>query len=201
MDHPELNPDIIHEFKKGDPQAFTCFFQLHYRPLCYFATQLAGNAAEAEDIVKDAFVKLWHKHRDFESAQNIKAFLYITTRNACLNFLRHLQVKESSRKELLYVESTRGDEWVPNQMIHTELLQEIYAEIGKLPEKHREVFKLAYLEGMNNNEIADHLNISIHTVKEHEGKALSFLRLRFSDQQIILFILLCSQCMELIDKN
>jgi RNA polymerase sigma-70 factor (ECF subfamily) len=56
---------------------------------------------DGEDLVKDTFVKLWQTHADFDTPQNIKAFLYITTRNACLNFLRYLQVKESSRKELV----------------------------------------------------------------------------------------------------
>lgn len=201
MEHPELNPDVIIEFQKGDPHAFTYFFQLHYRPLCYFASQLVGNQQDAEDIVKDTYVKLWQKHPDFATPQNIKAFLYITTRNACLNFLRHLQVRESSRKELLYLEAEKGQELVVNQMIRAELMQEIYTEIEKLPEKRRMVFKLAYLEGLKNDEIADQMHISIHTVKEHKGKALQFLRLRFSDKNIILFILLCSQCMEMVEKH
>jgi RNA polymerase sigma-70 factor (ECF subfamily) len=201
MDHPELNPDIITEFQQGDPHAFTFFFQLHYRPLCYFASQLVGDQQDAEDIVKDTYVKLWQKHADFATPQNIKAFLYITTRNACLNFLRHLQVRESSRKELLYLEEEKGQELVLNQMIRAELMQEIYTEIEKLPEKRRQVFKMAYLDGMKNDEIAAHMNISIHTVKEHKGKALQFLRLRFSDRNIILFILFCSQCMELAEKH
>jgi RNA polymerase sigma-70 factor (ECF subfamily) len=201
MDHPELNPDLINEFKKGDPQAFSSYFHLHYRPLCYFAAQLVNSQQDGEDIVKDTFVKLWQKHTDFDSSQNIKAFLYISTRNACLNFLRHLQVKESSRKELIYLEEEKGEELVLNQMIRAELMQEIYSEIEKLPERRREVFKMAYLEGMKNEEIADQMNISIHTVKEHKGKALYSLRLRFSDYQIILFIMLCSQCIDMIDKN
>ncbi|MDO6433023.1 RNA polymerase sigma-70 factor [Flavitalea sp. BT771] len=201
MDHPELNPDLINEFQKGDPHAFTYFFQLHYRPLCYFASQLVGSQQDAEDIVKDTYVKLWQKHTDFATPQNIKAFLYITTRNACLNFLRHLQVKESSRKELLYLEAEKGQELVVNQMIRAELMQEIYTEIEKLPEKRRMVFKMAYLDGLKNDEIADQMHISIHTVKEHKGKALQFLRLRFSDKNIILFILLCSQCMEVVEKH
>ena len=108
MDHPELNPEIIHAFKKGDPEALTAFSQLFYHSLCYFATQLTGSAAEAEKIVKDTFEKLWYKHRDFENAENIKAFLYIATRNASLNFLRHLQVKEASRKKPEYLESSQG---------------------------------------------------------------------------------------------
>jgi RNA polymerase sigma-70 factor (ECF subfamily) len=60
---------------------------------------------------------------------------------------------------------------------------------------------MAYLEGLKNEEIAEQMNISIHTVKEHKGKALYSLRLRFSDKQIILFIMLFSHCIELIDKN
>jgi RNA polymerase sigma-70 factor (ECF subfamily) len=201
MDLPELNPDIIIEFQKGDPTAFTTFFQMHYRPLCYFASQLIGSQPDAEDIVKDTYVKLWQKHGDFATPQNIKAFLYITTRNACLNFLRHVQVKESSRKELMYLEVEKGQDLVINQMIKAELMQEIYAEIEKLPEKRRMVFKMAYIEGLKNDEIATEMAISIHTVKEHKGKALQFLRMRFSDKQIILFILLACQCMELIERN
>ena len=201
MDHPEINPDIIINFQKGDPHAFAFFFDLHYRPLCYFASQLVGDSQDAEDIVKDTYVKLWLKHEDFATPQNIKAFLYITTRNACLNFLRHMQVKESSRKELLYLEEEKGQQLVLNQMIRAELMQDIYSEIEKLPEKRRQVFKLAYVEGLKNDEIAAQMNISIHTVKEHKGKALQFLRLKFSDKHIILFILMCAQCMEMIEKN
>ena len=200
MDHPELNPDIITEFQKGDPQAFSSFFHLHYRSLCYFASQMVGSQPDAEDIVKDTYVKLWQKHPDFATTQNIKAFLYITTRNACLNFLRHAQVKEASKKQLAYLEEEKSNDLVLNQMIKAELLREIYAEIEKLPEKRREVFKLSYIEGMKNDEIAKHMNISIHTVKEHKGKALQVLRLRFSDKQIVLFVLAFSECMKLMDR-
>ena len=201
MDHPELNPDIIAAFQQGDPQAFTHFFQLHYRPLCYFAAQMVGDHQDAEDIVKDTYVKLWQKHTAFATSQNIKAFLYITTRNACLNFLRHMQVRESSKKELMFLEEEKGQELIVNQMIRAELMQEIYGEIEKLPEKRRMVFKMAYVEGLKNDEIAEQMNISIHTVKEHKGKALQFLRLRFSDRNIILFILFCGQCAELVEKH
>ena len=196
----DTDPNIIDEFKRGDSGAFAVFFHLHYRPLCYFAAQLVGDQSEAEDIVKDTFVKLWHKHRDFESPENIKAFLYITTRNAGLNYIRHLQVKDAFRKELAYLGEGKGEELVLNQLIRAELLQKIYNEIEKMPEKRREVFKLAYFEGLRNEEIADYLHISVHTVKEHKGKALTFLRSRFSNQQIIFFMLCCGKCLEMMDK-
>ena len=196
----DTDPNLIDQFKKGDSGAFASFFHLHYRPLCYFAVQLVSDHAEAEDIVKDTFVKLWHKHEDFESGEAIKAFLYITTRNACLNFIRHLKVKDTFRKELSYLEEGKGEEMILNQLIHAELLREIYQEIEKMPEKRREVFRLAYFDGLRNEEIADVLHISIHTVKEHKGKALTFLRSRFSNGQIIVFVLFCAKCLEVVEK-
>jgi RNA polymerase sigma-70 factor (ECF subfamily) len=190
MEQPGMNEEIIQNFRRGDQQAFAVIFRLHYRPLCYFAAQLVKELSEAEDIVKDSFVKLWGKYADFDNAQTIKSFLYITTRNACLNSLRHEQVKNTVHKELAYLENDRGHELMLNQLIRLELMQEIYNEIEKMPEKRREVFKLSFIEGMKNAEIAQHLNLSIFTVKEHKAKALAYLRLRFSDKYIMLLLLL-----------
>lgn len=188
-----MNDYTIQQFNNGDQQAFAAVFRIFYRPLCYFATQLVNDAGEAEDIVKDSFVKLWHKHTDFDNEQTIKSFLYITTRNACLNFLRHVKVKDTVHRELVYLEEGRGQELMLNQLIRLEMMQEIYNEIEKMPEKRREVFKLAYLEGMKNEDIANQMGLSIFTVKEHKAKALSYLRTRFSDKQLLLLLLLCAE--------
>src|SRR5882724_5146292 len=107
MADPNFNPDIIPALRNGDPQAFDAFFRLHYRHLCYFAAQLTGHESESEDIVKDVFVKLWRKHEGFANPQSIKAFLYISTRNACINFLRRLKVKNTFRREFAYLEEGR----------------------------------------------------------------------------------------------
>lgn len=199
--YPELNPDIIARFREGDARAFTTFFEMHYRPLCYFASQLVG-VEDAEDIVKDTYVKLWQKHEDFATDKTIKAFLYITTKNACLNFIRHVKVRENSQKELVYLEEKKGDQLVLNRMIRAELMQAIYAEIEKLSEKRRMVFKMAYIEGLKNEEISRLLDISIHTVKEHKGKALQTLRIKFGENDLGLFLLLLANfTATLIIKN
>jgi RNA polymerase sigma-70 factor (ECF subfamily) len=174
---------------------------MHYRPLCYFAAQLIGDPADAEDIAKDSFVKLWHRHADFDSPQSIKSFLYVTTRNAGINFLRRQKVKNTFSREFAYLEESRREELVLNQLIRAEFMQEIYNEIEKLPGKRREVFKLAYFEGLKNDEIAERLDISVFTVKVHKGKALTTLRLRFSDRQVVLFTLLGATCLELQEHS
>jgi len=191
-EHPELMEDIIPAFQQGDPQAFNTFFRLHYRPLCFFAEQLMGDMAEAEDIVKDSYLKLWNRHSDFDHPKSIKGFLYTTTRNACLNYLRHQKVKDHFQQEMRYLDDQRGDELVLQQMIRTELLQSIYQEIEKLPEKRQQVFRMVYFDGLKNEEIAEKMGISVFTVKEHKARALAQLRLRFTDKHLLLFFALSS---------
>ena len=181
MDHPPFNPDIIERFKAGDPTAYTTFFNTYFAPLCYFAAQLIKDKPAGEDIAKDTFIKLWQKQNDFESPQNVKAFLYITVRNACLNHLRHMAVRESTTKELLYLGKDREDAVVLNSMIKTEVMKEVYCEIEKFPEKRKHIFKLAYLQGMKNEEIAQLLSISVSTVKTQKARAILALRNRFAD--------------------
>lgn len=59
-----------------DDQAFNWFFMLHNKSLCYFASRLLQDELQAEEIVSDCFIKLWERQQNFETADNIKAFLY-----------------------------------------------------------------------------------------------------------------------------
>lgn len=186
--------DIIPAFRQGDQQAFTVFFKQYYRPLCFFAEQLLGNKNDAEDIVKDSYLKLWNKRADFDHAQSIRSFLYTATRNASLNHLRHQKVKDHFKKEMHYLDDQQGDELILQQMIRSELMRSIYQEIEKLPEKRQQVFRMIYFDGLKLEEIAGKLGISVFTVKEHKAKALAQLRMKFSDEQLmVFFIIICSR--------
>jgi RNA polymerase sigma-70 factor (family 1) len=175
----------IAEFNKGNPEALNYVFSMHHRPLCYFAEQLTRHKHESEDIVAEAFMKIWTKRQDFETMQNIKAFLYIATRNACLDFLKHIQRRNASHKEIFYLEEDRDEDDVLHSMIESEVLQQVHAEIEKLPRKLRQIFKLAFFEGLDTWEIADKLNLSIKTVRNQKGRAIQQLRLSYLSRSII----------------
>jgi RNA polymerase sigma-70 factor (family 1) len=187
MKHPHTN--IIALFNKGDSQALTYIFELHNRALCYFAERLTGDKGESEDIVADSFFKLWAKRTDFETLQSIKAFLYITTRNACFDFLKHRKRSKSSHQEILYL-APDNDDAILRTMIETELLQRIYGEIDRLPKKCRDVFKLFHFEGLSTQQIADKLNISKQNVLNQKARAIQLLRIFLLQKKFLLFILL-----------
>lgn len=186
-----LDNDIIDSFRKGGPEALQSLLKLFYSPLCLFAERLLADSAAAEDIVGESFLKLWNKRTNFESLQNIKAFMYITVRNACLNHLKQAKRDSLSKKQLAYLTGEK-EEFVLNEMIRAEVLKEIMQEINNLPEQCRKVLKMGYLEGMKNQEIADLLNISVHTVKNQKARAIQLLKIRLRDRDLMTLLLLCS---------
>ena len=66
-------------------QEIDLIFQQYYRPLCLYATHYLHDIDEAEDVVQDCFVKLISRSI---MPENIKAFLYTSVRNACIDRLR-----------------------------------------------------------------------------------------------------------------
>ena len=175
MVQPELEINIIQGLKKRHSHALNYIFKRHYKPLCYFAWQLTGNKPEGEDIAGEVFIKLWRRHNDFNSLQNIKAFLYIATRNACFDYLKHVQRKNASHEELFYL-AENSEEFIQSRMAKAEVLQAILYEVETLPPVRRQIFKMIYLQDLSTNEIAQQLNITADTVRVQKARALNSLR-------------------------
>lgn len=175
---------MLIELKGQNPKAFAFFFDRHYNPLCYFAERLVRDQQVAEDIVEESFMKLWDKRSDFESEHGIKAFLYITTRNACINMIKQSQRDTLSQAEMLYL-AEKKEGFVLNEMIRAEVLRVIGQELNRLPVQCRTILKMSYEKGLKNHEIANKLAISIHTVRNQKARGLQLLRTKFDENQLL----------------
>ena len=156
---------------------FKFFFQEYFEPVFQFARKYTGNDAIARDLTQDAFIKLYERRKDFDVMEKAKSFLYTATRNLCLNHLKH---KKIEAEELFYLE----------EVTYQETLRILRAAIAQLPPQTREVI-LVSLDGKNNNEIAETLDISINTVKTLKKNAYKFLRESLGSRNlyILLFLL------------
>jgi len=167
--------DIIMRLKKGDQRAMAPLFKLYHKSLCYFARQLVDNEGQAEDIVADAFLKLWQKNTDFENLAGIRAFMYVTIRNSCCNYLKHIRRRTASHEEILHL-AEKDENYIESKMIKADLLQIILLEVENLPPIRRKIFKMIYLEDLSIFEIATRLNITVDTVRVQKARALHGLR-------------------------
>src|SRR5688572_16033049 len=133
MRHAEPRPeDLVASFRSGDKWAMEYLYGLHNRTLCYFASNLTRDRELAEEIVSDTFVKLFRLRSNFDSHTNIRAFLYITVRNACFNAIRQSKRLTKAQEEMLYLMQNESDHQEFDD-IETSLLQKVYEEIETLP--------------------------------------------------------------------
>jgi len=70
-----------------DQKAYKELFTTLYSPLFLFAKSMVKSRESAEEIVSDVFIRIWEKRRDLEKIDNLRVYLYVSTRNAALNCL------------------------------------------------------------------------------------------------------------------
>ena len=149
-------------------------FHNYYRVLCFFCEGIIKSKEDSEDIVQDIFLKL-HQKRENTTQETVKAFLFVSVKNRSLNYVRHQDTKRVYEKVMQSASYT--EEHLLNRLIHAEFMRLVMEEIERIPgEKKKRVFKLCYLNGMSNQEIAALEGTSVNTIKEHKGKALAYLR-------------------------
>ena len=167
--------DALHN---GEERAISHFFDLHYKSLCFFADRLIHSEEDAEDIAANCFVLLWERSTGFETAGHIKAFLYKSCWNDCLNHIRDTK-RKIAKAEKYALQRVESEEYILQEIIRSEFLQALNQEISLLPERPRHVFNMIYFEGKKLEEIAFELNLSIQTVRNHKTRAIDLLKTSF----------------------
>lgn len=175
MTSPCSHTNIVDSLNNGQQQALDGLFTQYYRALVYFAMRIIKNQEEAEDIVIESFSKLWNNRERMESVQNIKGFLYLTTRNACVDYLRTQRKIRDIQKELQTLSDTVV-QGIDIEMTRAETLRHIYEEMEKLPHQCRNIFKLSVIRGLKSRDIANELNISVSNVTSQKSRAIQLLR-------------------------
>ena len=142
-------------------------FRTYYRPLCLYALHYLHDVDTAEDVVQESFAALW---RQEEALANVKAWLYSAVRNRSIDMLRRTGKTEPLPSDL---DGPITDDEAEER---SALEARLWTAVDALPEMRRKCLLLAKRDGLSYKEIADELNISEHTVRNHISRALETLR-------------------------
>lgn len=174
---------------------YRLYFRQFYPSLLLYATRLLVHG-DMEDVVQDAFVDLWHRRNAMDDAAHIKSFLYRAVYTKSLNVIKHRNVVSGYAAECSALEMMRLTYYDPDSnpvdmnLENQELREKIDAAINELPDKRRQIFKMSYLHGMSNKEIAQIMDISVRTVEAQLYKALKYLRHRLENLVLLLLMLI-----------
>jgi RNA polymerase sigma-70 factor (family 1) len=164
---------LLQQLKAGSEQAYEAFYEIYHKRLYSFAFKYLKSRELSEDAVHDTFIKLWENRTSITSS--VKAFLFTTARNHVLNMIRNQKrkvVKHVQLEQRKTVSANRTEEVV----LYSEYQKILLQGLNELPEGKREIFQLKSVQGMTNREIAENLDISIHTVKSQYYQASKFIK-------------------------
>lgn len=174
--------------RQSDQRAFGELYTRYKGVLHGHAYKKLGNLEEARDLIQELFSTLWNRRDTLPDTHNLSGYLYTTLRNRILDFVAHQQVEHKYLRSLQNF-ITEANFITDRQVRERELTRLIEDAVNELPPKMREVFLMSRQAGKSHKEIAEELNISESTVKNHIKAALKVLRTKLGLLAYILFLL------------
>jgi RNA polymerase sigma-70 factor (ECF subfamily) len=175
-----MNDHVTHKNDYGEEHAFeqlfSDLFKKHEYRLHTLVLKLTRSNQYARDIIQEVFLKLWEHRHQMHTIQNMEAWLYRLTENKVIDFLRKAAA-DSRLRETIWKNQPHNFNETEDKVVAREYGQIIQKAVDQLPPQRKLIYHLNREKGLNYQEIADHLAISKHTVKNQLSTALQSIRL------------------------
>ncbi|PSL47828.1 RNA polymerase sigma-70 factor (ECF subfamily) [Chitinophaga niastensis] len=165
--------ELVHLLIQDNEPAFRQLYTRYWKKLLIKAYTQLQSHADAEELVQDVFVSIWHRRHTIQLKYSFHTYISAITRYkiyeriAANNKAPHIETAE----HCMVVDNTT-QQWLD----FSALKSHIEDAVGTLPEKCQLVFRLSREQGLTEKQIAQTLGISHKTVESHMRKALRVLR-------------------------
>ena len=177
---PAVDATLVSRAKLGDIQAFEAIVTRYYARCMRFAHGMLRDAADADDVVQETFVRLYRALPRYEERQRFDSWLFRILGNCCRTANLLSQRRElfdvGDDAALLNVPSTDR----PDAAFEEEWGDEVRRALAEVPEYNREIFLLHYVEGFSYEEIERITGVRQSALKMRVKRASDFLRTRLA---------------------
>lgn len=157
---------------------FLEIYRAFYGKVFTFVLSLVRSKANAQDITQNIFMKLWKNRKKLEHIKSIDDYLFILSKNACMDYFR----KASRKKE---ISTEVFDEFLLSRIVSSPEkridalsdIEELRHIIDSLPSKRRDIFIMSRFDGLSNDEIASILGVSKKTVENQISLATKKIKI------------------------
>ena len=161
-----------------DAENFKRKFLSFHPKLIRIAYALVENKADAEDILQDAYFKLWNKRDELPDIENPEAFCVTLVKNLSLDFLR--SPRANRREEEIESVFTLATDSSPEKELETkDKEQQIRQLINRLPENQRQVLRLRGIDDCSMDEIEQITGLNAVNVRVLLSRARKVIREQF----------------------
>lgn len=165
---------LVQQILAGDKQAYINIINKYNNPLYATILRMTKNHQTAQDLVQEAFIKVYEQLRKYDQKGSFKSWLYKVAINHCLDQLR-------KKKDILeQVENERmiNDATPERVFLKKEKSRELERLVSYLPEDERLILLLRYANDLSYDDICKTLRISLADVRNKLHRAKKKLRIQ-----------------------
>ena len=178
---------LVELLRHDSQKAFEEVFRKYSKELYVYSMQFTKSAEEAEEIVHDAFIRLWNNRDKLQDVDSLRPLLFQISKRQFINAFR-ARVNSPVFEEYVEVNDYRRSEGV-SLLEYEELLRLVQHNIQQLPRQQRLIVEKAKFEELSPMEIAKDMGISIQTVRNQLSSGLKRLRELLSDTIPLIMLL------------
>ena len=185
--------ELLTFLRDGDNDAFTEIYNRYYKRVYSYILDWIKLPDRTEDLVHEVFIKLWEIRDKLQIRDNFAGYLFRLCHNKMVDTTRTIVRERKFKDQLLaqYQQIISDEQVSPQQLQRFDNLAE--EALSTLPPVRKKVYELCRLQKRSYQEIADELNISPHTVRDHMSKALATLRIFLREKEDFLMLLILAE--------
>jgi RNA polymerase sigma factor (sigma-70 family) len=170
----------IRAAQQGDREALLDILRGIESTVYRTAYYMLGNEQDALDAAQDALIRIYTKIESYEQKAKFQTWVQRIVTNICIDKLRRKkQTVSIEEHEMVF----RAQDNIEEEIERVYLASDIQRAINLLPDAHRTVVVLRYLQDFSYNEIAQSLDLPLNTVKSYLFRARQQLQTLLKDNQ------------------
>ena len=175
--------NLISFVGQGDAEAFAVLYDRHSRPAYSLAYRMMGEKQAAEDMVQDAFLKIWRAAGSYRAERaSVRTWLLSIVHNRSIDQLRSSASRTRMQEKVeASAPTSQPSEAFAHSWRNTQR-EQVREALKTLPEEQLKTLELAYFSGYTHVEIAELLNVPLGTVKGRMRLGLKKMRDYFGSQ-------------------
>jgi len=180
MDDASIEAELIRRIALEQRDAFDELYARYSRPLFSYAFKFLKDRMMAEEVLQDAFMKIWRTSPRYNPALSRPfSWAVLVTKRLCIDRLRRLKPESivADPMELQSNEATHSKERDPAEAVAMkEEVGRLRSMLERLPKAQKDSLFLALSKGLTQQEISDKLNMPLGTVKTSMRRGMQRLR-------------------------
>ncbi len=182
MTEQDLNTEkeLLLKISEGDEKAFGVLFHRYYPRIYALVHRFSLQDHEVHEALQESFIRLWLQRDKLNEIINLQGWLLRIASRQCRDMLRKNLLLQRTSVHLQNNASPNID-GTSEKVFINEMKRLIQEAIELMPNQRRHIYQLSRKDGLSPSEIAEHLTLSVSTVKNTLTAALVHIRNHLSD--------------------